>query len=92
MRGFPTRAIPEAPHSTVTSSSVTSEGSRLQAALSAESSLDVLGVLDFYRTEMAKVGMLDSPAPALSGSSALVFARGDHTVTLSAETVEDGCR
>jgi hypothetical protein len=92
VKGFPTGAVPEAPDSTVTSSSVTAEGSRLQIALSAESSRAVVDVLDFYRTELAKVGMYDTPAPALSGSSALIFARGDHTVTLSATTVEGGCR
>lgn len=92
VEGFPTRVVPQAPHSTITNSSVAAEGSRLQVTLSAESTLAVVDVLDFYRTELAKIGMLDAPAPALSGSSALVFARGDHTVTLSATTVKGGCR
>lgn len=92
VKGFPTQVISVAPHSTVTGSSVASEGSRLQVTLTAESSLAVVDVLDFYRTELAKVGLLDTPALALSGSSALVFARGDHTITLSAMTVGDGCR
>lgn len=92
VKGFPTRTIPQAPDSTIENSSVAAEGGRLQVTLSAESSLDVADVLDFYRTELAKVGMYDTPAPALSGTSALMFARGDHTVTLSATAVKGGCR
>ena len=92
VKGFPTLVIPPAPRSSVTNSAVASEGNRLQVTLSAESSLTVEEVLDFYRTELAQLGLLDSPAPALSGSSALLFARGSNTVTLSAETVKGGSR
>ncbi len=90
--GFPTRVIPAAPHSSVATSSVAAEGSRLQAALTAKTSLTVVEVLDFYRSSLAKLGLYDTPAPALDGSMALSFNRGDNTITLSATAVEGGCR
>ncbi len=90
--GFPTRVIPEAPHSSVATSSVAAEGSRLQAALTAQTTLSVVEVMDFYRTALAGFGLFDTPAPALDGSSALAFTRGDNTVTLTATTIDGGCR
>lgn len=90
--GFPTRVIPAAPRSSVATSSVAAEGSRLQATLTAKTSLTVVEVLDFYRSTLAKLGLYDTPAPALDGSSALSFNRGTNTVTLSATAVEGGCR
>lgn len=90
--GFPTRVIPAAPHSSVATSSVAAEGSRLQAALTAKTSLTVVEVLDFYRSSLAKLGLYDTPAPALDGSMALSFNRGDNTITLSATAVDGGCR
>lgn len=90
--GFPTRIIPEAPNSSVGTSSVAAEGSRLQAALTAETTLTVVEVMDFYRTALAKVGLYDTPAPALDGSTALTFTRGNNTVTISATTIDGGCR
>ncbi|MDJ0323746.1 hypothetical protein QMG61_08210 [Cryobacterium sp. PH31-AA6] len=90
--GFPTRVIPAAPHSAVATSSVATEGSRLQAALTAQTSLTVVEVLDFYRSSLAELGLYDTPAPALDGSSALSFTRGSNTITLSATAVDGGCR
>jgi hypothetical protein len=90
--GFPTGVIPTAPHSSIARSSVATEGSRLQAALTAKTSLSVVEVMDFYRTALAKLGLYDTPAPALNGSSALSFKRGNNTITLSATPVAGGCR
>lgn len=90
--GFPTQVIPAAPHSAVGTTSVAAEGSRLQAALTAQTSLTVVEVLNFYRTSLAELGLYDTPAPALDGSSALSFTRGSNTITLSATAVDGGCR
>lgn len=90
--GFPTRVIPKAPHSTVATSSVATEGSHLQATLTAQTTLTVAEVMDFYRTALAKLSLLDTPAPALDGSTALTFTRGNNTVTISATTIDGGCR
>ena len=90
--GFPTQVIPAAPHSAVATTSVATEGSRLQAALTAQTSLTVVEVLNFYRTSLAELGLYDTPAPALDGSSALSFTRGSNTITLSATAVDGGCR
>ncbi|TFC07176.1 hypothetical protein E3O42_00060 [Cryobacterium adonitolivorans] len=88
--GFPDRVLPAAPQSTIASSSVAAEGSRLQATLSAETSLTPLEVLDFYRTTLAEVGLVDAPVPAVDGSTALAFTRGLNTVTLTVTPIENG--
>lgn len=88
--GFPDRVLPAAPQSTITSSSVAAEGSRLQATLSAETPLTVAEVLDFYRTTLAEVGLVDAPVPAVDGSTALAFTRGLNTVTITATPIENG--
>ena len=90
--GFPTRVLPQAPHSTVATTSVAAEGSHLQAALTAQTTLTVAEVMDFYRTALAKLSLFDTPAPALDGSTALTFTRGNNTVTISATTIDGGCR
>ncbi|TFD79419.1 hypothetical protein [Cryobacterium fucosi] len=90
--GFPTRVIPEAPHSSVGTSSVAAEGSHLQATLAAQTTLTVVEVMDFYRTALAKLGLYDTPAPALDGSTALTFNRGNNTVTISVTAIDGGSR
>ncbi|MEO6309302.1 MAG: hypothetical protein ABIO33_01280 [Leifsonia sp.] len=92
VHGFPTDLIPTAPHSTVVSSSVASEGPHLQAALTAKSTLSTTEVLAYYRTAFAPFGLLDSPAPAAGGSSALIFTRGTDSVTLTVTGVSGGSR
>ena len=88
--GFPDHVLPAAPESTIASSSVAAEGSRLQATLSAETSLTVAEVLDFYRTTLAELGLVAAPVPAVDGSTALAFSRGLNTVTLTATPIESG--
>lgn len=83
VRGFPSTLLSTAPESQVVSSSVAAEGSHLQASLAATSTLSADEVLLYYRTAFAPFGLLDSAAPATSGSSALVFTRGADTVTLT---------
>lgn len=88
--GFPDRVLPAAPQSSIASSSVAAEGSRLQAALAAKTSLPAQEVLDFYSTALMELGLVGAPVPAPDGSSALVFTRGVNTVTLTATPVADG--
>ena len=89
-KGFPSAVIPEAPHSTIGTSSIASEGSHLQAALKAKTTLSAIEVLAFYRSALAPYGMFDTPAPALGGSSALTFSRGTDSVTITVTTVAGG--
>ena len=88
--GFPDRVLPAAPQSSIASSSVAAEGSRLQAALAATTPLPAQEVLDFYSTTLTGLGLVGAPVPAPDGSSALVFTRGVNTVTLTATPVADG--
>jgi len=88
--GFPERVLPAAPQSSIASSSVAAEGSRLQAALAATTPLPAQEVLDFYSTTLTELGLVGAPVPAPDGSSALVFTRGVNTVTLTATPVADG--
>ncbi|WP_130177294.1 hypothetical protein [Cryobacterium sp. SO1] len=90
VNGFPDRVLPAAPQSSIASSSVAAEGSRLQAALAAQTPLAAQEVLDFYSTTLAELGLVGAPVPAPEGSSALVFRRGVNTVTLTATPVAAG--
>lgn len=92
VHGFPSHLIPTAPQSTVVSSSVASEGSHLQAALTAKSTMSADDVVAYYRTAFAKYGLLDSAAPAGQDSSALNFTRGTSSVTLTVTETRTGCR
>lgn len=88
--GFPDR-IPVAPQSTVASSSVSSDGARLQATLAANTSLTVSDVLAFYTAAWAEVGLTGAPVPASDGSSAVAFSRGPNSITLTVTPTEAGC-
>jgi len=90
--GFPESVLPAAPQSTIASSSVAAEGSRLQATLSAETPLTAPEVLDFYRTTLAELGLVEAAVPAVDGSTALAFSRGLNTVTLTVTPIESGSR
>jgi hypothetical protein len=90
--GYPSALLPAAPHSSITTSSVASQGAHLQVALTAKSSLAITEVLAFYRTALAKYGMYDSSAPALNGATALTFKRGTNSVTVSTTPVTGGTK
>ncbi|MET0725514.1 MAG: hypothetical protein ABWY36_04130 [Leifsonia sp.] len=88
-KGFPD-TIPAAPDSDIDHSSLTSEGTRLQVALTATTTLSLDDVLNFYRVEFARYGLLDSPAPATGGQTAVAFARDDDSITLAITPADDG--
>jgi hypothetical protein len=88
--GYPADLIPPSPGATVTSTSVASAENRLQVTLTASTSMAPAAVLDFYRVSFAANNLVDSVAPAASGSSALLFSRGADTVLLSVTPTGDG--
>lgn len=88
--GYPTAVLPQAPASTILTSSVAAQGDHLQVTLSATSTQGVTDILAFYRSALAKYGMYDTAAPALSGSTSLLFTRGADSVTLTASTGKSG--
>ncbi len=89
-KGYPSSVLPTAPNSSITNSSVASQGRHLQVTLTARSSISVTDVLAFYRTTLAKYGMYDNAAPALGGATALTFKRGTDSVTLTTSPVTGG--
>jgi hypothetical protein len=88
--GYPDAVLPLTPGAHVDSSSVASQGDRLQVTLTATTDAGVTDVLAFYRTALAKYGMYDTPAPAQGGATALRFSRDGSTVTITATPSDDG--
>lgn len=88
--GFPARGLPAAPGSTIGSSSVASQGGHLQITLVAKAGQAVTDVIAFYRAALAKYGMYDAPSPAVAGSTAVAFARGGDSVTVTATPAGGG--
>jgi hypothetical protein len=90
--GYPEKVLPVTPGAHVASSSVASQGDRLQVTLTATSSSGVADILAFYRTALAKFGMYDVPAPAQGGATALRFSRDGGDVTITAAPTDDGVK
>ena len=88
--GFPSAVLPGIPDSLVESSSVASQGDRLQATLEGRSTLGTEDILAFYRQHFAPLGLLENPAGSSKRSTSLSFARGDDAVTLSITSVAGG--
>ncbi|MDN4612879.1 hypothetical protein P5G50_00325 [Leifsonia sp. F6_8S_P_1B] len=88
--GYPEKVLPITPGARVKTSSVASQGSRLQVTMTATTPSGVTDILAFYRTALAKYGMYDTPAPAQGGATALRFDRDGSSVTVTAAPTEDG--
>lgn len=88
--GFPSSLIPGIPDSLIDSSSVATEGDRLQAALEARTTLRSEDVLAFYRQHFAPLGLLETPSATTKRSTTLSFTRGDDSVTLAVTAVAGG--
>lgn len=88
--GFPAKLIPAVPDSSVSNSSVTSEGPHLQAALEGKTLLSVNDVLVFYRAHFAPYGLLESSTPSAGEIGTTVFTRDDNAVTLTVTPVAGG--
>jgi hypothetical protein len=89
--GFPS-AIPVAAKSRIVSSSVSSSDNRLQVTLEATTSISPAKVTEFYRAHFAALSLYGTVTPSLGTSSAVVFALGDDSVTLTVEPDGDGSR
>lgn len=88
--GYPSSVLPQAPGSTIATSSIASQGGHLQVTLTAGSTQQVVDIIAFYRSALAKYGMYDSPAPAVSGSTSTRFARDGNAVTLTVTPAKGG--
>ena len=88
--GFPVAVIPLNPDTTVETSSVASAENRLQVTLTAITSSTPDAVLEFYRVALAANNLVDSVAPAATGSTALLFSRGADTILLTVTPTESG--
>lgn len=88
--GFPTNLLPIATDATVSSSSVTTEGDRMQAGVEASSPLAVPDVIAYYQAAYAALGLSAREIDAISGSSAYAFAQGDNTITLTVVPTASG--
>lgn len=80
--GFPS-AIPLPSGNTIATSSVSSNGNRLQATLSAKTTIDPAELVNWFSQQFAKLSLPGSPASAVGGSIAYAFARGDDSITLT---------
>ncbi|QGG42367.1 hypothetical protein [Aeromicrobium yanjiei] len=81
--GFPLAVLPVLPGSTVRSSGVSSRSDVVQVSLVATHERSPERILAGYRRILTAYGFVESPSPAVGGSTASAFARGrDHlTVT-----------
>lgn len=89
VEGFPEEALPLAPGSELTSSSLAVEGNRVQAGLIATSTGTAGDLLDFYRSVFTALQLTEREADAVPGSTALVFERDANAITLTM-TERDG--
>ena len=80
--GFPS-AIPLPSGNTIATSSVSSSGNQLQATLSATTTVDTAELVNWFSLQFAKLRLPGSPVPAVGGSTAYAFARGDDSITLT---------
>ena len=87
--GFPD-IIPLAPGSVIVSSSVNSDGGRVQATLDAEASASPEEVLASYRAQFADIAFHPAAAPSVGGSTALTFSRGADTVVVTVAASSTG--
>jgi hypothetical protein len=80
--GFPS-VIPLPSGNTIATSSVSSSGNHLQATLSATTPVDTAELVNWFSLQFAKLRLPGSPVPAVGGSTAYAFARGDDSITLT---------
>ncbi len=87
--GYPASSLPPESHSSITSSSVASDGEHVQLSLVAVSSTDPDGVLAFYTNTLATYGYFGATALA-AGASEQSYSGPDGTVTVSAQRIPGG--
>jgi hypothetical protein len=90
VKGFPSDVIALADSSTVLSSSLTSDGERIQASLEATDTAPVADVIARYTERLVELGFTWSTAEAPDDSTAVSFTRKGHTVVISARPQAEG--
>lgn len=88
--GFPSTFVPIPDGATVVITTVTSEGSIMQAGLEAKSTATVDEIVAFYRHDLDAQGFTASPAAALGPGQAWHFLRDGEGVALTVRTASDG--
>ncbi len=58
--------------------------------MSAKTTIASTELITYYETQFAKVGLQGSPSPAVGGSTAVSFARGNDTITLTVTPTTGG--
>lgn len=83
VKGYPRTAIPLAPTSTVTTSSVSpSDGRRLRVALTADTDRSPGQILLFYRLHFAKLGFVENAVSTMGDATGAAFTRGQNSATI----------
>lgn len=80
--GFPAK-VPIYDDSDIVTSSVSSEGDRMQAAFDAEVDATPQAVLDFYVARFGELGLVGSHSAAVGGSRALSFVRQNESLVVT---------
>jgi hypothetical protein len=83
VKGFPVAIVPVPAGATVVSSSVASDGSRLQVGLEATTAATPTDVRNYYVRALTAAGFAPSVAPADPGASATAFMRGNEGLVLT---------
>ncbi|MBC7402288.1 MAG: hypothetical protein H7279_03810 [Microbacteriaceae bacterium] len=87
--GFPA-SVSLAQNSTVITSSISSNGTKVQATVYATTSAPSSTVLDFYASLFAKGSLAGLKIPAAAGSTAIAYSGGPNSLTLTVSTIPSG--
>lgn len=88
---FPTDVILVPSDSEVLSSSVTSDGTRVQAALDATAASSCADLLIAYRSWFTRGDFTETTTSETADHAQLTFTRGTESATLTTTTERDGC-
>jgi hypothetical protein len=89
--GFPSVVLPAVSSSVIITSSVATQGSHLQVALEAQTSLEAAAVITFYREHFAPLGLLETRTPS-GTNQAVSFERDGDSVTITLASAPEGTR
>ncbi|MDI2097615.1 hypothetical protein [Ruicaihuangia caeni] len=89
-KGFPSGVIDLPPESAITSTSLASEGPRLQAGLVGTSRSAPEAVLEHYRKQFADLGLSSREGTTAPDSTSMVFNAGENTITVTVAASENG--
>lgn len=81
--GFPAQVVPVPAAVTVVSSSVSAEGNRLEVGLTGRSDQEPAAVQEAYDQAFAGTGFSAATSPAVPGSTAVAYVRGDDGIVVT---------